>query len=135
MKPIVCIGIYVKNLINHQLRIDLIDSILQMYSVKLSLSEINTASNQLKGYLNRFRTVLKSAHALNLKRLILFIGSLAAYVTDMKPPKNRGDNNITKPSDLIHSISVTAFVEKLSDSINGVNLVELKNYLASSKVN
>ena len=135
MKPIVCTRIYVKISINHQLQIDVIDSILQMYSVKLSLSEINTASNQLRGYLNRFRTVLKSAHALNLKRLILFIGSLSAYLTETKPPKNRGDNNITKPSDLIHSISVTAFVEKLSDSINGVNLVELKNYLASSKVN
>ena len=113
--------------------LDLIDAILQLHSVELTITTIRSALVQLRAYLQRFRTRLTMTHALNLKRLVLFLTSLEQFVTGNAHTGK--SNNGSYQNKSVATVPVTAFVESLGTNINGLNLVELQTYLVSSKVN
>ena len=105
--------------------LDLIDSILQLYSVEMSMSLVKLANRQLLAYFERFRTRLKTVHMIHLKRLILFLKALENEMTSQFKDSPQTKEKV---------MSVTAFVEAMGSKVNGINFLEINDYLSKSRV-
>ncbi|KAH8114577.1 DNA repair helicase [Phellopilus nigrolimitatus] len=108
----------------------LIESILQLHTVDLSTSVLRVAANQLKIYLDRFRTRLNATHALNLKRLVLFLEALDQFAS-VRDAETKERRDAANSEDVL---TVSAFVESMGNKVNGINFLELQTYLMNSKI-
>lgn len=87
-----------------------------------------TALDQLRAYLERFRTRLTATHALQLHRLVQFLSALQNLINNVKSDRD----SLKEPVSMI--MPVTSFTETLGTKVNDINLLDLQSYLRGSKV-
>ena len=93
--------------------------------MELSLSVIRKSNEQLLGYFGRFRTRLKTVHAIHLKRLILFLKALEKDMASSLGDAQRYEQK---------TMTVSQFVDSMGEKVNGINFLEIQDYLLKSKV-
>jgi chromosome transmission fidelity protein 1 len=91
----------------------------------MSMSLVKLANKQLLGYFERFRTKLKTVHMVHLKRLILFLRALESDMSAQLKEASQAKEKV---------LSVTTFVEAMGSKVNGINFLEINDYLLKSKV-
>ncbi|KIY49612.1 DNA repair helicase [Fistulina hepatica ATCC 64428] len=102
---------------------NLISTLLELSTHRLSRTKLLLAFSQVRIYFDKFRTRLKPAHVISLKRLIAFLEGLTKVVTEWD-----GDG------DSVEIMTTNELLERLGQKAAGVNLLEVERYLKSSKI-
>jgi chromosome transmission fidelity protein 1 len=107
---------------------DLIPTLLSLASAHLTLGTLSISLQQLSTYYNRFRTRLSATHNLHIKRLVTLLKELYSYCTrwhaDAKP-QSPGQSEI---------LTVGELLARLNKNVEGINLLEISDYLKKSKI-
>lgn len=90
---------------------------------------LHSAIDQLQMYINRFYKRLSAMHVLHLKRISLFLSAISQHVVALENTPVK-----TTRFDIEEIGTVSDFVDKLGTRVNGINLLELGEYLRSNKV-
>ena len=111
---------------------DLIPTLLSLSTIRLSYGMLATSLQQLATYISRFRTRLSGKHLVHLKRLLVFLDALKKYVIEWKEAK------VAKPGsddqNTVEVMTIPEFMDHLGRKASGINLLEIENYLKTSKV-
>jgi chromosome transmission fidelity protein 1 len=118
---------------------DLISALLSLSTVRLPYGTLAVALQQLATYISRFRTRLSGIHLVHLKRLLVFLDALKQYVLEWKESKTvksgGNDNNSgQRKIDSTEVMTISEFMERLGRKAGGINLLEIEQYLKTSKV-
>ncbi|KAI8820477.1 putative ATP-dependent RNA helicase DDX11-like protein 8-like protein [Fimicolochytrium jonesii] len=101
---------------------NLIDTITSIYSVSLTLQDLERAARQLQGYLQRYKKRLKGCNLAYIRQLNVIIGALKKPLT--KPvAKAKDDRSVVMVNDFVHMLS-----------IDHINLFKIGHYLAESRL-
>jgi chromosome transmission fidelity protein 1 len=126
----------------------LISTLLSLSAVSLDLSTIATALQQVKIYYTKFRSRLATKHLLHIKRLVEWLKALHEEMVKWKDerkivktisggsnfePNNR-DVQTKLDSGTMEILDVQAFVSRLGRKVESINLIEVEEYLRTSKV-
>lgn len=112
--------------------LDLIPTLLSLSSVHLPGTTLSISLQQLSIYYSRFRTRLSTAHGLHLKRLVAVLKELQSYGTQWmmerkaQPSGQQIRQEVVTPGELF---------QRLGRKVEGINLLDINQYLRSSKVN
>ena len=99
------------------------DAIAGIYSVKISLKQLDKARDQLAVYLQKFRNRLKGKNRVYVAQTIRLLDSLLLYVRNLPTKPDTNHEGVVKLSDLLTG--------KGADQIN---LYKLSQYLQNSKL-
>ncbi|EIW81280.1 DNA repair helicase [Coniophora puteana RWD-64-598 SS2] len=103
---------------------NLIPTLLSISSSSLSFGTLSAALSQVTVYYKRFRNRFSPTHALHLKRLVEFMSSLQRFLKEKAASKPSTQEAMTVP-DLGCA---------LGHKVEGINLLEIVEYLKTSKV-
>ncbi|EJT96518.1 hypothetical protein DACRYDRAFT_25669, partial [Dacryopinax primogenitus] len=104
---------------------NLIDTVLSIHSVTLSTTTLETCLGQLAIYVTKFRKRLASKHLIHLKRLVAFLSALENFCLDWQSA------DATKNEEML---SIAGVAESLGQKVDGINLLEIEQYLKESKI-
>ena len=106
---------------------DLIDTILQLQSSRLSLIDVKLSLLQLREYLRRFRPRLSPSNSLAIERLVVFLTGILRYMQDWAAESiaDQSQGGV---------FSVNELMSRLDAKVAGLNLPTLLEFLRSSKV-
>lgn len=125
MKRIVCPSVPTT------LKLDLIDTLLSIYSTNLTSTHLASALSQLEQYLARFRNRLKPIHALKIKQTLAVLKGLTRvcekFMLEVKSPDWKGKSK----AEMMDGNTLMARVGGGSDQ---VNIMEMVSYLKESKL-
>ena len=101
---------------------NLMDTISEIHSVSLSLSQLKRARSQLVGYLQKFRNRLKGKNRVYVTQLVRVVDSLAAYL-DGQRRQTHATEGVVNIGDLM-----------AGKGVDQINLYKLMHYLQDSKL-
>lgn len=113
---------------------DLISTLLSLSTAQLPLRTLTTSLNQVSIYLNKFRNRLSTEHSLHLKRLVGLLEGLLKYTEEWKTERINQSKLTKATRDAPEVITSGELMSRLGRKVEGVNLLEVENYLRSSKV-
>ncbi|KAF8636038.1 hypothetical protein AX15_000195 [Amanita polypyramis BW_CC] len=120
---------------------NLIPTLLNLSTVRLSHGILSTSLQQLAAYISRFRTRLSGIHLVHLKRLFVFLDALKKYALEWKEPRTTKHGTSNYPAEHRNSVldstevmTIAGFMERLGRKASGINLLEIEKYLKTSKV-
>ncbi|KNC86770.1 hypothetical protein SARC_01104 [Sphaeroforma arctica JP610] len=103
---------------------NLIDTLLNVYSVHLDLQEVIRANGQLSRYFLKYKTRLSPSNITYIQQLLFIMKKLIkVFAKSIKPSDNAGTKD---PASASHIQPVTDFVFALG--IDNINLFKLVNY-------
>ncbi|WVQ77661.1 hypothetical protein IAR50_007349 [Cryptococcus sp. DSM 104548] len=119
---------------------NLIDTLLSIYSTSLSSSHLSAAISQLEQYLARFKTRLKTVHALWIQQVLTVLQGLVKvcdrFIADSRGPgPGKGDGG--KPAfgkAKTEVLGANELMERVGGGSDQVNPLELVGYLKESKL-
>jgi len=106
---------------------DLINTVLSLSTTRVRLSVLSTSLVQVCIYFQRFRNRLTPIHVLHLKKLIAFFDLLKKWMTGWKEEH-------AKASQSVEVVTSTDLMIRLGPKAAALNLLEIVDYLKSSKV-
>jgi len=113
------------------LKLDLIDTLLSIYSTNLTSTHLASALSQLEQYLSRFRNRLKPIHALKIKQTLAVLKGLTKvcekFMLEVKSPDWKGKSK----AEMMDGNTLMARVGGGSDQ---VNIMDMVSYLKESKL-
>ncbi|KZP31421.1 DNA repair helicase [Athelia psychrophila] len=109
---------------------NLISTLLSLSTVRLSLQTLETSLAQVSIYLTKFRTRLTAKHALHLKRLVQFLAHLRDYAMAWLAQKK----DQVKLDAKTEIMTVAELMPRLGRKVEGTNLLEIEEYLRTSKI-
>jgi chromosome transmission fidelity protein 1 len=111
--------------------LDLVSTLLSISSVSLNISALSTSIVQVDAYISRFRPRLSHKHLLYLERLRVTLEALFKYISEWKDRHQRERGHKSESSDVV---TVGELVLKMGRGTEGINLLEINQYLKTSKV-
>lgn len=111
--------------------VDLIDTLLSIYSTNLTSNQLRSAQSQLEQYLARFRNRLKPVHALWVRQTLAVLKGLAGVCQTFLAATKSSDWKGKGKAEMIDGNTLMARVGGGADQ---VNLVEMVAYLKESKL-
>ncbi|KLO06962.1 DNA repair helicase [Schizopora paradoxa] len=118
------------------------ETLLSLHTVELTVASIKASTRAAEGYLSRFKTRLGATHALHLKRFVRFLREVEGFVKGRECDSNQrpsGSNVKGKETAKTNAqpesnvMMAPAFLEEVGRAVDGINFLELRNYLQSSK--
>lgn len=109
---------------------DLIPTLLSLSTTRLPFHILQTSLSQVAIYLSKFRTRLSANHALHLRRLVIFLDALKKYAMEWLENKKNDKNS----KDRVEVMTVGELMQRLGRKAEGINMLEVEEYLRSSKV-
>ncbi|KAF8333493.1 DNA repair helicase [Cantharellus anzutake] len=123
---------------------NLIDTVLSINSHVLSSRTLQLALAQLKAYHTKFKNRLSPRNALSIKRVVMFIAALDGFCKSMASDENESGSTPRKSDGAIAAgnpessdttmMTVGELVSRLNTRIDGLNLLEMVQYLRDSKL-
>ncbi|KJE05212.1 chromosome transmission fidelity protein 1 [Cryptococcus gattii NT-10] len=114
---------------------NLIDTILSIYSTTLTSVNLANALSQLRQYLQRFKSRLKSKHSLWIQQVLSLLQGLIRvcdkFIQDSKS-QAKGDKPVGMPKTEV--IDANTLMRRIGGGSDQVNPVELVAYLKESKL-
>lgn len=120
--------IYINTAIKYP--VDLIPTLLSLSTTRLPFHILQNSLSQVSIYLSKFRTRLSANHALHLRRLVIFLDALKKYAS-VWLEKKKGDKNV---KERVEVMTVGELMQRLGRKVEGINMLEVEEYLRSSKV-
>jgi chromosome transmission fidelity protein 1 len=108
--------------------LDLIPTLLSLSSVQVHYSAFTSSLEQISAYLSRYRTRLSPSHVLHLKRLTTFLSAIKEFGAKWQEQRQRSPENQQEV------LTIVELIHHLGRHVEGINLLEIGNYLRSSKV-
>lgn len=108
--------------------VDLIDTLLSIYSTSLTSSHLVSAISQLQQYLDRFQNRLKSTHSLNIRQTLSVLHGLVKVCENVIMGAKA--NPKAKPD----MLSTNTLMARIGGGSDQVNLIEMVRYLKESKL-
>ena len=105
---------------------------MQLHAVDLSIGALQESFRLSNYYLDRFRNRLNAVHLLHLKRFVTFLKTLGQFADQYGRDETTSQPRNTP--DVPDVLSVSTLMERLGPKVDGLNLLELKSYLKTSKV-
>ncbi|EIN12348.1 DNA repair helicase [Punctularia strigosozonata HHB-11173 SS5] len=110
---------------------NLIPTLLSLSSVQVAEHTIRLSLSQLAAYVSRFRSRLASKHLVCLKRLVSFLKAMYGVVNEFA---TTGAKEPQGPLSKPEVMTVHEFVSRLGRKVDGINLLEVEEYLRRSKI-
>lgn len=107
---------------------DLISTILSLSTVPVTYQNLKDSLDQISTYLSKFRLRLSSRHMLHLTRLYAFLKALMGFVFEWRSQQKLGSERH------VVVMTVSEVMQALGQNIDAVNLLEIYEYLRTSKV-
>jgi chromosome transmission fidelity protein 1 len=89
---------------------------------------LSTSLQQLSAYYSRFRTRLSATHGLHIKRLVALLKELQTYCTRWQTDAR------AQKSASAEVMKVGELLGRLNKNVEGINLLEISDYLKKSKI-
>lgn len=131
--------IYWTQVISNTRSIDLISTLLSLSTITLNFRTLSTSLNQLNVYITKFRKRLSTEHLLHLKRLVGLLEALVKHAEEWKAKQNSegtlGLNAGSKTKNpTVEVMTSGELLRRLGRNVEGVNVLEVEQYLHRSKV-
>lgn len=100
---------------------NLMETMSSLYTVSLTLDQIKLAWNQLKLYIDKYKTRLLGKNVVYIKQIMKIIKILVDHLSPKDPAKRK--DNVMSVNEFLHTFS-----------IDNVNMFKIKNYLEVSSL-
>ncbi|KZT72447.1 DNA repair helicase [Daedalea quercina L-15889] len=109
---------------------NLISTLLSLSTTRLPVRTLSAARQQLSVYLSRFRTRLSTNHALHLTRLMGLLDALQRYADEWR----KAQGEALDKGQGVEVMTPGELLQRLGRKSESVNLLEVENYLRSSRI-
>ncbi|KAI0688447.1 DNA repair helicase [Cytidiella melzeri] len=113
---------------------NLISTLLSLSTTTMTFRILSTSLNQLNVYLTQFKNRLTTQHSLHLKRLVGLLETLVKYAEHWKAERTMTTSESSSKLPTAEVITSGELLRRLGRKVEGINLLEVEQYLRSSKI-